>query len=376
MARKLMAQQATGASILLTEMPAANEAVLQETMKHNPDLLPIDEFGMAGPLLVVGRETTLQSGYVDLLCLARSGELLIIEFKTGPQNPDFRHALAQLLDYGSDLWRLSYDEFENTVATRYFAGPHCHDLQFQGQTSLEAAARLRWPDLTDEEADLLCERLIQQLATGAFQYIVVAQRFTSVMVRTIEYLNTSMNAARFYAVELVYFAADGLTAFESRTVLQPTELTKAAKQPATLNQAQFLEQFTPDTYRHVAQDLLTFCTGLGLTLEGTSNRSIRVLTPDRSKLLSIGWLVPPGISGWYGVMDLTLGYDPASAAMTPSVSSALDAYLASVAALPGAQPAKTGKLRAYRLPPQSVTVQLPQIQEILARLVNQVGELG
>ncbi|MGN6561813.1 MAG: hypothetical protein ACTHMU_04065, partial [Thermomicrobiales bacterium] len=99
MARKLMAQQATGASILLTEMPAANEAVLQETMKHNPDLLPIDEFGMAGPLLVVGRETTLQSGYVDLLCLARSGELLIIEFKTGPQNPDFRHALAQLLDY-------------------------------------------------------------------------------------------------------------------------------------------------------------------------------------------------------------------------------------------------------------------------------------
>src|SRR5690348_134015 len=116
-----MAQQANGASTLLTEMPAANEAVLQEAMKHNPDLLPIDEFGMTGPLLVVGRETTLQSGYVDLLCLARSGELLIVEFKTGPQNPDFRHALAQLLDYGSDLWRLSYDEFENTVATRYFA---------------------------------------------------------------------------------------------------------------------------------------------------------------------------------------------------------------------------------------------------------------
>jgi hypothetical protein len=375
-ARKIMAQQADGTNTLLTELPAANEAVLQEAMKQNPDLLPIDEFGMTGPLLVVGRETTLQSGYVDLLCLARSGELLIIEFKTGPQNPDFRHALAQLLDYGSDLWRLSYDEFENTVATRYFAGPHCHDPQFQGQTSVEAAARLRWPDLTDEEADLLREHLIHQLVTGAFQYIVVAQRFTPVMARTVEYLNASMGAARFYAVELVYFAADGLTAFESRTVIQPTEPTKAAKQPATLNQTQFLDQFMPDTYRHMVQDLLTFCTGLGLTLEGTSNRSIRVLTPDSSKLLSIGWLVPPGLSGWYGVVDLTLGYDPASAAMTPSVRSALDAYLVSVAALPDVLPVKTEKLRAYRLLPQSVTAQLPQIQEILARLVNQVGEIG
>jgi hypothetical protein len=374
-ARKIMAQQADGTNTLLTELPAANEAVLQEAMKQNPDLLPIDEFGMTGPLLVVGRETTLQSGYVDLLCLARSGELLIIEFKTGPQNPDFRHALAQLLDYGSDLWRLSYDEFENTVATRYFAGLHCHDPQFQGQTSLETAARLRWPDLTDEEVDLLRERLTHQLATGAFEYIVVAQRFTPVMSRTVEYLNATISAARFYAVELVYFAAAGLTAFESRTVIQPAEQIKAVKQPVTLNQAQFLDQFTPDAFRHVVQDLLTFCTGLGLTLEGTSNRSIRVRTPDRSKLLSIGWLVPPGLSGWYGVVDLTLGYDPASADKTPSVKPALDAYLASIAALPGVQPAKSEKLHVYCLVPQVITANLPQIQEILAQLVNQIGEL-
>jgi hypothetical protein len=36
---------------------------------------------------------------------------MLVEFTTGPQNPDFRHALAQLIDYGSDLWQLSVDDF-------------------------------------------------------------------------------------------------------------------------------------------------------------------------------------------------------------------------------------------------------------------------
>jgi RecB family endonuclease NucS len=48
----------------------------------------------------VGRETRLASGAIDLLSLSKSAELIIIEFKTGPQNPDLRHALAQLHTQG------------------------------------------------------------------------------------------------------------------------------------------------------------------------------------------------------------------------------------------------------------------------------------
>src|SRR2546423_1917903 len=110
MARKIVIVRDDGSqSALLTEVAAHDEAQLQERIKNDPDLLPIDEFGMTGPLMVVGRETTLPSGAVDLVALARSGELLIVEFKTGPQNPDFRATLAQLIDYGSDLWRTSLD---------------------------------------------------------------------------------------------------------------------------------------------------------------------------------------------------------------------------------------------------------------------------
>lgn len=137
MPRKMIVR--TGqASSPLVEGTAENEEQLQELVKDNPDLLPIEEFGMSGPLMVIGRETTLPSGAVDLVALARSGEILIIEFKTGPQNTDFRSAIAQLLDYGSDTWGMSFDEFEGTVPARYFASNRCLDARVRSKQSLLA----------------------------------------------------------------------------------------------------------------------------------------------------------------------------------------------------------------------------------------------
>jgi hypothetical protein len=84
--------------VMLSEVEALNERQLQERLKDSPDLLPIEELGLTGPLLVVGRETTLPSGAADLLALAPTGDVVVIEMKTGPQNSDFRAALAQATD--------------------------------------------------------------------------------------------------------------------------------------------------------------------------------------------------------------------------------------------------------------------------------------
>ncbi|GIU99629.1 MAG: hypothetical protein KatS3mg014_1245 [Actinomycetota bacterium] len=62
---------------------------------------------------------------MDLVGLSRAGDLLLVEFKIGPANPDFRHATSQLLDYGSDLWGRSVEDLERTVALPYFRGPRC-----------------------------------------------------------------------------------------------------------------------------------------------------------------------------------------------------------------------------------------------------------
>ena len=121
MPRKMVIESSEGKHTLLSETLAENEEQLQEFVKANPDLRPVEEFDMTGPVMVVGRETGLASGAVDLVALARSGDLLVIEFKTGPQNSDFRAALAQLLDYGADLWQMTFEEFEQAVAVRNFA---------------------------------------------------------------------------------------------------------------------------------------------------------------------------------------------------------------------------------------------------------------
>lgn len=358
---------------VLTEVLAEDEAQLQEIMKDNPDLLPVDEFGMTGPLMIVGRETTLPSGAVDLLGVTQSGELLLIEFKTGPQNSDFRQVLAQLLDYGSDLWQMSYEEFESTVANRYFSSDRCHDARLRGKTSLDEAARAVWRDLSEEETSFR-ERLAEQLATGALHYVVVAQRFTPTMERTVAYLNAAMSVARFYAVELVRFAADGISAFESRTVLKP-ELRGTSAERETTNEARFLEQVGNEAYRQVLQELLEVCRGLGLRIgRGKRGLTVRLPTSDRKEPLTIAWLFPPGISGWMGLLDLTLGYDSGSAVQTPSAASALEDYVAKVAALEGVEPAKPEWASAYYLDPETIIRHRYQIADILAELVRREGE--
>ena len=99
----------------LIEAPAENEHHLQEVMKNSPTLLPVDDLGITGPLLVVGRESSVASGIIDLVGAVPSGDLILVEFKTGPQNPDFRHALAQLGSMNGARW-LTWKVFSNPSA--------------------------------------------------------------------------------------------------------------------------------------------------------------------------------------------------------------------------------------------------------------------
>lgn len=267
---------------------------------------------------------------------------------------------------------MSYEEFESTVANRYFSGDHCHDTRLRGKTSLDEAALVIWDDLSEEEALLFREQLTEQLSTGAFHYVVVAQRFTPTIERTVEYLNTAMTDARFYAVELVRFAADGISAFESRAVLKP-ELRSTHPERVATNETRFLEQIGDDAYRQALQELLEACRGLGLRLPwGAAGTSIRLQIPGRSQPLSVAWLFPPDVSGWMGLLDLTLGYwvDPT---LSPSAKSVLEGYVDKVAKLSGAELAKPDWLRGYHLNPDTVIHHRHQIVDILAELVQQVS---
>lgn len=344
----------------LVEVPAPSEHSLQELLKEQVQLLPAQDLGLDGDLLVVGRETTLASGSIDLLCLSWSGDLVLVEFKTGPQNPDFRHALAQVVDYGSDLWRSSLEDFDRGVVQRYLAGPHCAKA-LAGAADLQDAISRAW-SMSEEDASRLRERLAQVLATGDFIYVVAAQRFTSAMATSLDYLNATMRYGRFYLVEVVRLQGQDLVAHAAQVVAAPARRSVGDPNAPTgrANEAGFLAGIADEDYREAMRDVFAAAGALGLTVAwGAKGASLRLPTPDRAEPLSVAWTFLDG-DQWYSARHLTLGVDPAALAVTPSVRDAVTAYLAQVGAIEGGQ-AVSGSLNAHMFAPSVV----PRVKDAL-----------
>lgn len=376
MGRKIIVTSPAGQLPVLEEVKAHDEAQLQELLKEHPELLPLEDLGLAAPALVVGRESVLDSGRIDLVLLANGGELVLVEFKIGPQNPDFRECLAQLLDYGSDLWGMSLEDFDTRVAGKYFSGPHFS--QEPPPSSLEAAASKVWGGAQADAVDWR-ERLQSQLRDGGFHYIAVAQRFTRPVLRTIEYLNATMKAARFSAVELVRFSGDGYSAFEARFVAGagPSPAFAAGSKASLAGIDDFVDSVADDDYRHALQDLFEALAKIDdLTVVwGTTGCSLRVSIPGRSPL-SVGWLFPPGPQRWMGLTDVTLGWyeDANGVALPPRGQEALSAYHARVEALAGGAPPKSASIRGRTFQPAAVMQHADQMCEAVRDVARALVE--
>lgn len=375
MGRKLVFMR-NGQLEKLREIQAENELELQELIKDDPDLLPIEEFGFDPPVMVVGRETSLKYGAADLVLLTRSGRLLVVEFKRGKVNPDFRHALAQLLDYGAQLVKMTTAEFESTVATDYFNGRTCPaGSPVKGMDSLAGAVAAQWPGISQEEMSTLLDYLSVSLQRGEFHFVLVSQDFRDGMGDTIAYLNSAMSRARFYAVELVKFSGQNVSAFETRTVWLPAVAAVSVSQ-ARVDEESFLAAVQDDDYRELLREFLEYCRGLGLRFEwGSAGTSIRIKTNDRAEPVSIGWLFPAEGSYWYGLSGLSLGYDKdtANPERTATALPALDAYLKAVATTPGLLRHETRSLVAYRIPPTELPEKLVLIKELIGNLAESIN---
>lgn len=185
MGRRIFLEPPSGASLNLEEVSAENEKDLQKILRDHPELLPLEDMNLRGDMMVIGRETTTRSGLIDLLGLTLNGEIIIIEFKTGSKNPDYRHSLAQLLDYGSELWQSRIDVFADKVV-RFLNGSHCSEgAAARGATSLDSAVRAQWPQATDEDLQRLRPNLERALQTGTFDFVIAAQHVSRNLRRTV-----------------------------------------------------------------------------------------------------------------------------------------------------------------------------------------------
>jgi len=87
---------------------AETENLLEEIIVHSPDLLLPD-------LKLVGRQTDVPGGALDLLGVDGDGNLVVFELKRGVLN---REAVAQIIDYTSYLSYLEPEELSRHISER------------------------------------------------------------------------------------------------------------------------------------------------------------------------------------------------------------------------------------------------------------------
>lgn len=299
---------------------------------------------------------------------------MLIEFKTGPQNPDFRHALAQLIDYGSDLWKLSVEEFDRGVVQRYLSSGRV-DTRSRGATPLATAVATSGWNLSEDELAALFSRLGEVLATGDIHYVVAAQRFTPSMQTSLDYLNATMRYGKFFLVEIVQMQGEELVAHAAQVVSAPPRRSASgtASPAGQADEAAFLTSLSDSDCRDAMRDVIAGCTALGVEMKWRSQgASFRITTPDRRQPLSIGWVLPDD-SHWQGARFATFGVDPSSLSKTPSVEVAVTRYTKRLAAIPGAKPVPS-KLVAYTFGTDALPHAHTEIVAAIGALVREVSD--
>ena len=190
--------------VVLEESKFEAEAQLQEALKLNPEVIPVSDLDLA-EVAVVGRETTVPAGAIDLLLVDAEGRVIIVETKLSG-NPELRRqVMAQVLDYGASLWRTapSLKQFEDLVL-RYWRSDACQDERVKDAATLREGLYPIFQELRGEDwdYDLFESALSENISNGQHVLLVVASGLTDRLSRDLlQYVNLCLSLP-LYAVEI------------------------------------------------------------------------------------------------------------------------------------------------------------------------------
>ena len=201
-----------GRATVLEERRIPLEANLQKAFVSHPDVLPSSDLGL-GKFTSIGWELSLESGPMDHLVVDETGQVVIVEYKKGTENPDVRTVVAQLLDYGSGLWQTSVEDLERAC----WSNASC-TLIPSGVSIVDHVANVT-NDRIDREQ--FTRSLANCLDTGSFVYLYVARDLDARTRRVLTYLADGAGL-RFYAIEVDWFAGgDGAAVVVPRVAFVP-----------------------------------------------------------------------------------------------------------------------------------------------------------
>jgi hypothetical protein len=280
MARYMLTRQGQSEELIPeTELPLEKD--LHDVLTQHPQLLPAEDLGL-GSLLVVGRESSLTSGYADLVLVDDHGHVCLAEVKKAG-NPDTRQVVAQLLDYAAALWGQSLAEFDQGVVTPYLQSLAENDGLSDLLSHLGDA--FDDPESGDERAPQILQRVEQTLETGDFTLVVAAPEIPLGVQRVLEYLNA--RGQRFYALEVSYFKGP-TECFVPRLVVMPAATgPSAASSTPPIDRETFIERL-PVHVHGAAAEFLDRAQEMGADITwNTYGPSIRV---ERDKTKQVAYL--------------------------------------------------------------------------------------
>lgn len=219
MAQRRILRMDNGQMTVAAEARFESEQQLHDAVAAHPEVLPHEDLGLS-PLVPLAKELDLGTGPMDLLAAEATGQLVIVEFKRGVENPDVRHVVAQVLDYGASLWRYPYDDLEAACA-RSSGGPA--SLAERARQHLSALGQ-PFDDETFHSGVDAC------LDSGDFIFIYCGRDLDPRTRRIMTYLAEGPHM-RFLAVEMEYYteASSSSAVFVPRTAFIPSWI--AAPEP-------------------------------------------------------------------------------------------------------------------------------------------------
>jgi hypothetical protein len=233
--------------VVLNESDFDAETALQEAIKRNPEVIPVTDLEL-GEVVVVGRETSLPAGAIDLLLVDSKGQIVIVETKLS-RNPELRRQVtAQVLDYGASLWQTASTlrEFEALVL-RYWHSNVCEDTRVKDAGSLREGLEPAFKELCGEDWDYddFETSLAENLANGRHILLVVASGLMDGLSRDLlQYLNLCLDVP-LYGVEIDVFETEGRQLIVPRGVRYTAQARQKRQPPSHTDRVTLLSTCTP-----------------------------------------------------------------------------------------------------------------------------------
>ena len=364
----------------MVEQPFALEDELQELLEKYPELLDGEQVRPDNPRrwVLISREMGIAERpeesprwSLDHLIVDQDAVPTLVEVKRSSNTEIRRTIVGQLLEYAahaSETWTAV------TMGERFVAS--CEKL---GDDPTASLARLLQTD--DADVDAFFQEVATNLAARRMRLLFVADEIPDPLLRIVEFLNQQMPTIEVLAVEIKQYSGT------ARRTLVPRVMGRIAgtivKNPGgprfRYTRETFLAAFQGNVDREVAARLLRVAEDAGALLSwGSLSVSIRVRCPLwGNKPVTVGWLTPPGTTGWMGVKALTLGeaISGYSDPLGPELSSVIEGWVDRLVQTGYLSEIATRGMRIWTAEYVEVDRHFDEIPEMLATVVRELGEL-